>query len=288
MTTEVITSDKGLTSEKPAKEEKTLTSEEVALLNSKVGLRALFKSRKVNTKKALEETKYEFKLKALQEQLIKLQTWVIKNNKKVVILFEGRDAAGKGGAIRRITEYLNPRQFNIVALDVPTADEKNQWFFQRYISHLPRPGEIVFYDRSWYNRAVVEPVNGFCSEAEYKTFMGQVNNFEEMLIQSDTFLIKFYFSITKEEQARRFVDIKKNPLKRWKMTPVDERAQELWEDYTRFKEAMFKTTHTALAPWVIVDADQKWKARLAAISHILEAIPYEKEQVAVQDVSQDA
>lgn len=269
------TRDQALTINKNASREKVLTPEEVAMLNSKVGLRALFKSKKVNVRKALDETKYEYKLKALQEQLIKLQTWVIKNNKKVVVVFEGRDAAGKGGAIRRITEYLNPRHFNIVALDVPTEDEKSQWFFQRYISHLPRPGEIVFYDRSWYNRAVVEPVNGFCTEAEYKIFMGQVNNFEEMLIQSNTFLIKFYFSITKEEQARRFVDIKKNPLKRWKMTPVDERAQELWEDYTRYKEAMFETTHTELAPWVIINADQKSKARLAAISHILSAIPYE-------------
>ena len=252
-----------------------LTSEEVTLLNSKVGLKALFKSRKVNTKKALDETRYEYNLKALQVELIKLQTWVIKNNKKIVILFEGRDAAGKGGAIRRITEYINPRHIKIVALDVPTADEKNQWFFQRYISHLPKPGEIVFYDRSWYNRAVVEPVNGFCTEHEYNTFMKQVNNFEEMLIQSDTFLIKFYFSITKEEQARRFSEIKKNPLKRWKMTPVDERAQELWEDYTSYKEAMFEQTNTELAPWVIIDADQKSKARLQAMSHILSVIPYE-------------
>ena len=240
-----------------------LTDEELELLNSKVGLRALLKGRKVNVKKALNETRYEHNLKALQVELIKLQTWVIANQKKVVIVFEGRDAAGKGGAIRRITEYINPRHFNVVALDVPTEDEKNQWFFQRYISHLPKPGEIVFYDRSWYNRAVVEPVNGFCTEEEYKTFMMQVNDFERMLIQSDTFLIKFYFSITKEEQARRFSDIKKSPLKRWKMTPVDERAQELWDDYTAYKEAMFETTNTTLAPWVIIDADQKSRARLA-------------------------
>lgn len=252
-----------------------LTSEELELLNSKIGLKALFGSKKVNIRKALDETRYEHNLKALQVELIKLQTWVIKNNKKIVILFEGRDAAGKGGAIRRITEYINPRHINIVALDVPTEDEKNQWFFQRYISQLPKPGEIVFYDRSWYNRAVVEPVNGFCTEKEYKTFMAQVNDFEKMLIQSDTFLIKFYFSITKKEQARRFSDIKKSPLKRWKMTAVDEMAQELWEDYTSYKEAMFETTNTALAPWVIIDADQKSSARLKAISHILSVIPYE-------------
>ncbi len=252
-----------------------LTSEEVELLNTKIGLRALFRSRKVNTKKALDEITYGKKLKALQVELIKMQTWVIQNNKKIVVLFEGRDAAGKGGAIRRVTEYINPRHFKIVALDVPTEDERNQWFFQRYISHLPRPGEIVLYDRSWYNRAIVEPVNGFCTEDEYKTFMSQVNDFEKMLIQSNTFLIKFYFSITKEEQARRFSEIKKSPLKRWKMTSVDERAQELWEDYTCYKEAMFKTTNTDLAPWVIINADQKSAARMEVISHILSVIPYE-------------
>ena len=150
--------------------------------------------------------------------MIKIQEWVIKNNQKVVILFEGRDAAGKGGAIRRITEHINPRHFKIVALHVPTEDEKEQWFFQRYINKLPNPGEMVFFDRSWYNHAVVEPINGFCSQEDYNVFMNQVNPFEQMLVESNTFLIKFYFSITKTEQEQRFFEIKNNPLKRWKMT----------------------------------------------------------------------
>jgi polyphosphate kinase 2 len=253
------------------------TQNELDMLNSKIGLRALFRNKKTNARKAIEEVRYENELKELQTELIKLQTWVIKNNKKVVILFEGRDAAGKGGAIRRITEYINPRHFKIVALDIPTDDEKQQWFFQRYINQLPKPGEIVFFDRSWYNRAVVEPVNGFCTEREYKIFMSQVNDFEKMLIQSDTYLIKFYFSITKAEQAKRFAEIRKNPLKQWKITPVDERAQELWDEYTFYKKAMFKNTNTKKAPWVIIHANKKSNARLKAISEILNRIPYQED-----------
>jgi polyphosphate kinase 2 len=191
-----------------------------------------------------------------------------------VILFEGRDAAGKGGAIRRITEYINPRHFKTIALDIPTFDEKNQWFFQRYINHLPKPGEIVFFDRSWYNRAVVEPVNNFCNDKQYKIFMSQVNDFERMIVQSDIYLIKFYFSITKKEQAKRFEEIRNSPLKRWKMTSVDEKAQALWDDYTKYKEKMFKKTNTKIAPWEIIDANNKPEARLKAISYILENIPY--------------
>lgn len=253
---------------------KEITEEKLELLNSKLGLYALLRNKKVNVASALEEATYETQLKKLQEELIKLQNWVINNNKKVVILFEGRDAAGKGGAIRRITEYINPRHFKIVALNKPTEDERKQWFFQRYINELPKPGEIVFFDRSWYNRAVVEPVNEFCTKEEYQIFMEQVNGFEKMLIQSDTHLIKFYFSISKEEQARRFADIKKSPLKRWKMTPVDERAQELWDEYTAFKDRMFEKTDTKESPWVIIDANKKSTARLGAIRHILEVIPY--------------
>lgn len=253
-----------------------LTKEEVELLNSKIGLHSLLRSKKVNLPKALYEATHITEIRKRQEELIKLQSWVIENNKKVVIIFEGRDAAGKGGAIRKFTEYINPRQFRIVALDKPTEDERLQWFFQRYINQLPKPGEIVFFDRSWYNRAVVEPVNGFCTEEEYQIFMSQVNDFEKMLTQSDTYLIKFYFSITKEEQAIRFKDIKKNPLKRWKMTPVDEKAQGLWDEYTEYKQKMFAHTNTAHAPWVIIQADKKLEARLFAINHLLEQIPYDE------------
>jgi polyphosphate kinase 2 len=252
-----------------------IDAEDVKLLNSKIGLHALLRNKKVDLTKALNEVRYINELKENQEELIKLQKWVIEEKKKVVILFEGRDAAGKGGAIRRITEYINPRHFKIVALDIPTEDERKQWFFQRYINHLPKPGEIVFFDRSWYNRAVVEPVNNFCTQEEYEIFMTQVNNFEQMLVQSDTYLVKIYFSISKEEQAKRFKEIKNNPLKRWKITPVDEKAQELWDEYTAYKKKMFEETTTENAPWKIIEANKKSNARLKAIEHILETIPYQ-------------
>lgn len=252
-----------------------LTDKDLELLNSKDGFYALLKSKKVDLKKALNEVEYAHEMNKKQEELIKLQNWVIQNDKKVVVIFEGRDAAGKGGAIRRLTERINPRHFRAVALNIPTEDERKQWFFQRYINLLPNPGEIVLFDRSWYNRAVVEPVNGFCTEEEYQIFMSQVNDFEKMLIQSNTYLIKFYFSITKEEQSRRFQDIKRSPLKRWKMTPVDEKAQELWDSYTHYKEKMFEVTDTDHAPWKIIDANKKTHARLEVINHILETIPYE-------------
>lgn len=257
-------------------QDKQYSAEEMELLNSKLGLHSLLKRKKTNPDKALEEVKYILEVKRQQEELIKLQNWVIENDKKVVIIFEGRDAAGKGGAIRRITEYINPRHFKIVALNTPTDDERKQWFFQRYINELPKPGEIVFFDRSWYNRAVVEPVNDFCTDKEYEIFMDQVNDFEKMLVQSDTHLIKLYFSITKEEQASRFEAIKANPLKRWKMTPVDEKAQALWADYTKYKQRMFAETNTEISPWNIIDANKKTKARLAAISIILDKIPYKE------------
>lgn len=251
-----------------------LTKEDLELLNSKIGLYALLKNKKVDISKVLEQARYTSNLKKKQEELIKLQNWVIKGNKKVVILFEGRDAAGKGGAIRRITEYINPRHFKIVALNVPTSDERKQWFFQRYINQLPKPGEIIFFDRSWYNRAVVEPVNKFCTKREYNIFMSQVNNFEKMLIQSDTYVIKLYFSISKDEQAKRFKEIKSSPLKRWKMTSVDEKAQRLWDEYTSYKKKMFEHTNTEDAPWTIIDANNKSNARLSAITQILDSIPY--------------
>lgn len=252
-----------------------ISPEDLELLNSKLGLHFLLRTKKVNVPKALKETKYAVEFRKRQEELIKMQNWVIENGKKVVLIFEGRDAAGKGGAIRRITEYINPRHFRIVALNKPTDDERHQWFFQRYINQLPKPGEIVLFDRSWYNRAVVEPVNGFCTDKEYDIFMSQVNEFEKMLIDSDTYLIKFYFSINKEEQARRFEDIKENPLKRWKMTAVDEKAQELWDQYTNYKQVMFDKTTTTHSPWKIIDANQKSGARLEAINHVLSKIPFE-------------
>lgn len=254
---------------------KKYTPEEMALFNSKIGKYTLLKRKRVNPDRVLAELTYYADLQKQQEELIKLQNWAIKNDEKVVVLFEGRDAAGKGGAIRRITQYINPRHFRIVALNIPTEDERKQWFFQRYIHQLPKPGELVFFDRSWYNRAVVEPVNGFCTKEEYNRFMSQVNEFEHMLVQANIHLIKLYFSITKEEQAARFEEIKSNPVKRWKMTPTDEKAQELWEEYTTYKKRMFEKTNSAHAPWHIIDANKKPEARLAAITHLLNVIPYQ-------------
>ncbi|MCB0837555.1 MAG: polyphosphate kinase 2 [Bacteroidetes bacterium] len=251
-----------------------LSAEDLELLNSKIGLKNLFSDKKTNVEKALRMAQYEMELRELQAKLIDLQQWIIDNNKKAVILFEGRDAAGKGGAIRRITAHINPRYYRIIALPKPTEEEAGQWYFQRYVNHLPQPGEMVFFDRSWYNRAVVEPVNGFCTPKQYETFMGQVNEFERMIIESDTFLIKFYFSITKAEQERRFKDIKTSPLKKWKMTRVDERAQELWDEYTKYKLRMFEHTDTKRAPWIIIDADKKPEARTKALEYILERIPF--------------
>src|SRR5690606_13485486 len=203
-----------------------------------------------------------------------LHNWVIANDEKVVIIFEGRDAAGKGGAIRRIAAHMNPRMYRVVALPKPTEGESKMWYFQRYVNHLPKPGEIVFFDRSWYNRAVVEPVNGFCTPEEHETFMSHVNAFEEMLQAAGTHLIKLYFSISKEEQALRFRETAADPLKKWKLTPVDKRAQELWDEYTRYKEKMFRLTNTPNAPWIIIQANRKTEARIEALEHIIKVIPY--------------
>lgn len=251
-----------------------LTEADIELLNSDLGQQFLYSTERTSVLRTLRQTKAELRLRSLQEELIKLQDWVIRENKKVVILFEGRDSAGKGGAIRRFSSRINPRFYQIVALPKPTSVERNQWYFQRYANRLPKPGEIVFFDRSWYNRAVVEPVNGFCTDAEYRSFMRHINPFERMITDSDTYLIKFYFSITKEEQARRFREIKKSPLKRWKMTAVDERAQELWDEYTKYKVRMLSKTDTKNAPWTIIKADRKTIARTTAIEHVLKTIPY--------------
>ncbi|MBT8259672.1 MAG: polyphosphate kinase 2 [Flavobacteriaceae bacterium] len=245
-------------------------------LNSKKGIKYFLNESNMTTHKAVRIMNYESKLKKLQVELIKLQKWVEDNNEKVVVIFEGRDAAGKGGAIRRITQHINPREFRVVALPKPTAEEKGEWYFQRYIDKLPREGKIVFFDRSWYNRAVVEPVNGFCTEEEYKVFMNQVNDFERMIIESGIRLIKFYFSISKNEQAKRFADIKKSPVKKWKFSKVDQAALKLWDNYTEYKEKMFEKTNTEVAPWIIIKANRKSSARLEAIKHILDTIPYKK------------
>lgn len=254
------------------KEEHIYTEKDIKLLNSNKGIKLLLKG--LNPEKALRYVRYEKDLEKLQVELIKLQSWVIENNKRVCVIFEGRDAAGKGGAIRRITHHLNPRFYRKVALPKPTEEEKGQWYFQRYIQRLPNRGEMVFFDRSWYNRAVVEPVNGFCTQEEYERFLSEVQNFEQMLVNDGIILIKFYFSISKDEQARRFEEIKNNPLKRWKMTPVDESAQALWDEYTVYKNRMFDATNSKINPWIIVKANRKTRARIEAIRYMLKNIPY--------------
>lgn len=251
-----------------------LNERDIKLLNSKMGLKMLLSQDELNVERALRNVKHEKSLQKLQVELLKLQSWVKKENKRIIIIFEGRDSAGKGGAIRRITHYLNPRLFRVVALPKPTKDEREQWYFQRYVYHFPKYGEILFLDRSWYNRAVVEPVNGFCTPKEYKRFMSEVNDFERMLVTDNSILIKLYFSISKEEQQKRFNNIINDPVKRWKYSDVDSRAQELWDEYTKYKNEMFETTNTDFAPWKIIKANKKGPARLEAIKYILNTIPY--------------
>jgi polyphosphate kinase 2 len=253
-----------------------LTPEASEILNSNKGLAALLSKEPYNLEKAVRYVNYEKELKKLQVELIRMQAWAMENNERIIVIFEGRDAAGKGGAIRRITERINPRNYRIVALPKPTELEQTQWYFQRYIKQFPTGGEIVFFDRSWYNRAVVEPVNGFCSEEEYKTFMNQVNDFERMITESGIRLVKIYMSISKKEQAKRFYDIKNDPLKQWKMTAVDENAQDLWDDYTFYKNNMFAKTSEGNLIWKIIKANQKTFARVAVIKHLLKSIPYDK------------
>jgi polyphosphate kinase 2 len=253
-----------------------LLKKEIKLLNSKKSLLYFLKQKNKSVLKTLRYIKYESKLKKLQVELIKLQKWVVQNDKKVIIIFEGRDSAGKGGSIRRIIEHLNPRKLKVVALPKPSEKEKSQWYFQRYVNNFPTKGNMVLFDRSWYNRAVVEPVNNFCSLSEYDFYMKNVNNFENMIIDSNTYLVKLYFSISKEEQLKRFNDIKNNPLKKWKFSNVDSKAQQLWDKYTSFKNEMFNKTHTIKSPWNIIKANKKTDARIEAINIILDKIPYNK------------
>jgi polyphosphate kinase len=212
----------------------------------------------------------------LQGELVKLQDWVVANNVKVAVLFEGRDSAGKGGAIKRITQRLNPRVCKVVALPAPNEREKTQWYFQRYISHLPAGGEIVLFDRSWYNRAGVEKVMGFCTDEEYEEFLRTVPDLERMMIRSGVILIKYWFSISDDEQYNRFMMRIHDPLKQWKLSPMDLEARRLWEQYTKAKETMLERTHIPEAPWWVVAANDKKKARLNCITHLLNQIPYKE------------
>jgi polyphosphate kinase 2 len=223
---------------------------------------------------AAKEVRYKKELRRLQIELVKLQEWIRHEGLRVVVLFEGRDAAGKGGAIKRITETLNPRICRVVALGTPTEREKKQWYFQRYVAELPAAGEMVLFDRSWYNRAGVERVMGFCTEAEYQEFMHSCPEFERMLIRSGIVLVKYWFSVSDEEQERRFRERIENPAKRWKLSAMDLESRRHWAEYSRAKDEMFAVTDTRQAPWFVVNADDKKRARLNVIHHLLSRIEY--------------
>ena len=231
---------------------------------------------KQTNNKAIRRYKREEELKPYQAELIRMQKYLEENNKKMIIIFEGRDASGKGGTIRRVSRYMNEKHYRIVALGKPTEEQKTQWFFQRYVSQLPHGGEVVLFDRSWYNRAMVEPVFGFCSPDEYKQFMKGVVGFEKDLVRSGTILVKLYFSVTKEEQERRFTRRKTDVLRQWKLSEVDVQAQERWDDFTNVKYEMLKRTHSATCPWTIIRSNDKHQARLNAMRTILNSVPYER------------
>jgi polyphosphate kinase 2 len=230
-------------------------------------------------KNLMSRKRYESQKYKLQVELLKLQNWAKETGQRVVILFEGRDAAGKGGAIRRFMEHLNPRGARVVALEKPSDSERGQWYFQRYVQHLPTAGEIVLFDRSWYNRAGVERVMGFCTEAEYQQFIHQAPLFERQLVQSGVHLIKFWFSVSRKEQRRRFKERELHPLKQWKLSPIDLASLDKWDDYTKAKEAMFFETDTADAPWTVIKSDCKKRARLNAMRYVLHKLPYANKEL---------
>lgn len=264
-----------------------LTKKDIELLNTKTGVQELLRSKEIKLERVLNRLHYYDNLVEFQAELIKLQNWVKEKNKRIAILFEGRDSAGKGGAIRRFIEHMNPRMLRVVALPSPSPIEKGQWYFQRYIEQLPNPGEMVFFDRSWYNRAVVEPVNGFCTKRQYKQFMSQVVDFERMLDKDGIQVIKLWFSISKDEQQLRFDTIKGDPLKHWKMSPVDDRAIELWDEYGKYKEEMFRRTNMDFCQWAVVQANIKTKARVEAIKYVLGEVDYPKDESIMRKIKVD-
>ena len=231
---------------------------------------------KAEKKKAIRRYRREEELKPFQAELLKLQEYLEESRRRMIILFEGRDAAGKGGTIRRVTRYMNEKHYRVVALGKPTEEQKTQWYYQKYVAQFPRGGEIVLFDRSWYNRAMVERVFNFCTEKEYYDFMRGVVGFERDLVRQDTILVKLYFSVTKEEQARRFERRKTDPLRQWKLSEVDVQAQDRWEDFTTVKYEMMKRTHTIDAPWTVVRSNNKHLARLNAMKVIINAVPFKR------------
>lgn len=239
---------------------------------------------KTDNRKAVRRYSREEQAKPYQAELIRMQQYLEKTGTRMIILFEGRDAAGKGGTIRRVTRYMNEKHYRVVALGRPSDREKSQWFFQKYIAEFPRGGEVVLFDRSWYNRAMVEPVFGFCSDEEYKNFMRGVSGFEKDLVRQGTILVKLYFSVTKDEQERRFERRKNDALRQWKLSEVDVQAQERWDDFTNVKYDMLRRTHTTHAPWTIIRSNDKHAARLNAMKVILNSVPYERQDSEVDFV----
>lgn len=277
-----------LETEKTAlKESPLISNSDLSAIVSSDDLEQHLLSKGENLKKIRFNLGYEEQMAQLQIQLVKLQRWIHKTDRRVVILFEGRDAAGKGGTIKRFAEHLNPRPMRVVALDKPTEKEMAQWYFRRYIKELPDKGEMIFFDRSWYNRAVVEPVMGFCTEDQYAQFMRQVTEFEYMLFEDGIDIIKFWFSIDKGEQSKRFEGRRNNPLKQWKLSPVDEKGQGLWDKYTYYKEQMFARTHTSFSPWTIIESNNKKIARLESIRHVLSHFEYEGKEDSLTNVLPD-
>ncbi len=244
------------------------------LTQENIALQATLTRLTARTKKAVKRRRLEQSLKPYQAELIRLQKYLDQTQRRMIILFEGRDASGKGGTIRRVTRYMNEKKYRVVALGKPNETERSQWFFQKYVREFPRGGEMVLFDRSWYNRAMVEPVFGFCTEQEYKNFMKGVTGFEKDLVRQGTVLIKLYFSVTQEEQARRFERRQNDPLRQWKLSQVDMQAQERWDEFTNQKYSMLKRTHTSAAPWTVIRANNKYRARLNVMKTILNSVPY--------------
>ncbi len=258
--------------EQPSADDQEMTLEDLAAQNER--FRKEVRQLQKDGRKAVRKYRQEQALKPYQAELIRMQQYLEESGTRMIILFEGRDAAGKGGTIRRVTRYMNEKHYRVVALGKPSEEERTQWFFQRYVRRFPTGGEVVLFDRSWYNRAMVEPVFGFCSEQEYQDFMVGVTGFEKDLVRQGTVLIKLYFSVTKEEQARRFERRMTDPLRQWKLSEVDVQAQERWDDFTNVKYEMLRRTNTTHAPWTIIRSNDKHQARVNAIKVVLNSVPY--------------
>lgn len=254
-----------------------LTEEDLQILNSKIGLKHLLAHKKVDVQQALEAAKAEIQLREIQAELVRLQLWLIEQGKKLILLFHGGVSIEKSGIIRKILSHNNPRHYRIeVNLPHVTQLETGEWYFKKFVAKLPQPGEMVFWDRSWYNRALIEPIHGLCTEEEYELFMKQVNGFEQMLVDSGYHLVKFYFSVSKKEQQKRMAEIQKDPLAKWKLLPLDFESYDLWDQFESYKKAMFEQTDTLHAPWVEISVERRQEEITLAAKHLLSLFPYKE------------